>query len=146
MCLPAPRPARPGLGISGRFSRGSPPGPWGPCSGPVTQPRWAWGCNPCRLALRSSGPSLSPGLSEVHHQDLDDLQVLAGRGPQRHTSHGHLVLFRQPGLRSALGVRRPGGSWEAVGDEWEGAGHVGSGLILHRSLSLEEDGAPLSSF
>ena len=33
-----------------------------------------------------------------------------------------------------------------MGGEWDGAGHVGSGLILHRSLSLEEDGAPLSSF
>ena len=31
--------------------------------------------------------------TEVRHWDLDDLQVLPGKGPQRHISHGCLVPF-----------------------------------------------------
>lgn len=50
-------------------------------------------------------------------------------GPQRHISHEHLAPLCQPGLRSSSGNEEARGSWERWGDEVEGAGHVGSGLI-----------------
>ena len=80
----------------------------------------------CDLALPGSGLQplqtcseiLRPqplSWTEVRHWDLDDRQVLPGRGPQRHISHGSPVPLCQPDLRSVLGVRRPRGSREVVG-------------------------------